>query len=172
MGARRSSNFWWALGIGLASMIFFLTGFSSCFNRPLFFIIHAENIQSFPQGILMIFYGCCGLLLSFYLGSAFFFGVGSGFNEFNKRYGYIRIFRWGFPGKLRRLDLYYPWEEVLGISIELQERFYTQYAIYLQIRGKVEIPLTYRGDPMSFEEIEKQASALAKFLHVNLNIKK
>ena len=33
--------------------------------------------------------------------------IGSGFNEFNKKDGLIRVFRWGYPGKNRRIDLVY-----------------------------------------------------------------
>ena len=119
----------------------------------------------------MIFYGFLGLFLSFYLGLTLFWGLGSGFNEFNKREAYVRIFRWGFPGKNRRMNLYYSWEDILGLNVEMQQGFNSQYVLFLQIRGQREIPLTHIGEPLTFEEIEKQASALAKFLQVSLNIK-
>ena len=40
--------------------------------------------------------------------------------------------------------------------------------IYLQVRGKKEIPLTRIGQPLTLEEIESQAAELAKFLQVSL----
>ena len=83
---------------------------------------------------------------------------------------YVRIFRWGFPGQYRRMNLYYSWEDILGIRVVFQQGFNAQYILFLQIRGKKEIPLTHIGEPITFEEIEKQASALAKFLKVSLNI--
>lgn len=169
-GARRLSNLWWALILFFGSSGFVLTGFSCYFNKALLPFLHYENIQFFPQGFIMIFYGFLGFFLSIYLGLTLWWGLGSGFNEFNKKDSYIRIFRWGFPGKNRRMDLYYSWDDLLGIRVELQQGLKTQYILFLQIRGKKEIPLTHIGEPLTFEEIEKQASALAKFLQVSLSI--
>lgn len=118
----------------------------------------------------MIFYGFLGFFLSIYLGLTFFWGLGSGFNEFNKRDAYVRIFRWGFPGRYRRMNLYYSWEDILGIRVVFQPGQPMAGKLFLQIRGRKEIPLTHIGEPITFEEIEKQASALAKFLKVSLNI--
>lgn len=169
-GARRLSNFCWAFLLFLGSSGFLLTGFSSYFQQPLFPFLNYENIQFFPQGFIMIFYGFLGFLLSFYLGLTIFWSLGSGFNEFNKRDAYVRIFRWGFPGKYRRMNFYYSWEDILGLRVECQQGLNSQYILFLQIRGQREVPLTYIG--LTFEEIEKQASALAKFLQVSLSMKK
>ena len=68
------------------------------------------------------------------------------------------------------MNLYYSWEDILGIRVAFQQGFNSQYVLFLQIRGKKEIPLTHIGEPLTFEEIEKQASALAKFLKVSLSI--
>lgn len=170
-GARRFSNFCWTCILFLGSSSFLLTGFSCYFNKPLLPFIRYENIQFFPQGFIMVFYGFLGFFLSFYLGLTLFWGLGSGFNEFNKRDSYVRIFRWGFPGKNRRMNLYYCWEDILGLSIQFQQGLNSQYILFLQIRGQREVPLTHIGEPLTFEEIEKQASALAKFLKVSLKKK-
>jgi hypothetical protein len=53
----------------------------------------------------MCFYGSLGFLLSIYWWFLIFWNVGGGFNEFNKKEGFIRIFRWGYPGKNRKIDL-------------------------------------------------------------------
>lgn len=154
-GSRRLSNFLWTFTLFFGSNGFLFTGFACYFNK-------IENLQFFPQGLVMIFYGFLGFFLSIYLGLTIFWGLGSGFNEFNKRDSYVRIFRWGFPGKNRRMNLYFSWEDILGLRVDSQQ---AQYTLYLQIRGKKEIPLTNVG---GFEQIEKQASALAKFLQVSL----
>lgn len=161
-GSRRLSNFLWTFILFFGSNGFLFTGFA-CYLHKI------ENIQFFPQGLVMIFYGFLGFFLSIYLGLTIFWGLGSGFNEFNARAAspYVRIFRWGFPGKNRRMNLYFPWEDILGIRVECQQG---QYIIFLQIRGKKEVPLTNIGEPLSFEKIEKQASALAKFLQVSLHL--
>nr|BBN51422.1 photosystem I assembly protein Ycf4 [Halimeda borneensis] len=157
-GSRRLSNLLWTIILFFGSIGFLFTGFASYFYG-------ASNIQFFPQGLVMVFYGFLGFFLSIYLGFTLFWGLGSGFNEFNKKNSYVRIFRWGFPGKNRRMNLYYPWEDILGIRVQYQQG---QYILFLQIRGKKEIPLTNIGEPLSFEQIEKQASALAKFLQVSI----
>lgn len=169
-GARRLSNFWWTLILFFGSCGFLLIGFSCYINQPILPFLHYENIQFFPQGFIMIFYGFLGFFLSIYLGLTFFWGLGSGFNEFNKRDAYVRIFRWGFPGRYRRMNLYYSWEDILGIRVVFQPGQPMAGKLFLQIRGRKEIPLTHIGEPITLEEIEKQASALAKFLKVSLNI--
>nr|YP_009518918.1 photosystem I assembly protein Ycf4 [Boodleopsis pusilla]AYC64844.1 photosystem I assembly protein Ycf4 [Boodleopsis pusilla] len=171
-GARRFSHVFWTCCIFLGSSGFLITGLSSYWHQPLLPFVESASIQFFPQGFIMIFYGILGFFLSIYLGLTLFWGLGSGFNEFNKRKSYVRIFRWGFPGKNRRINLYYDWEDILGIRVECQQGFNAQYILFLQIRGKKEIPLTNIGTPLTFEEIEKQASALAKFLQVGLSIQK
>nr|YP_009519116.1 photosystem I assembly protein Ycf4 [Callipsygma wilsonis]AYC65013.1 photosystem I assembly protein Ycf4 [Callipsygma wilsonis] len=151
-GAWCLNNFFWTIVLFFGSSGFLVTGFLCYFNI-------SNNIQFFPQGFVMIFYGFLGLFSSFYLSLIVFWGLGSGFNEFNKQDSYIRIFRWGFPGKNRKVNLYYSWEDILGLSVK--------NGIFLRIRGKKEVPLT--KDILTFEEMEKQASALAKFLQVSLN---
>lgn len=169
-GARRFSNFMWTFILFAGSAGFLFIGFSSYFKTKAPFI-HYENIQFFPQGLVMIFYGSLGFFLSLYLGLTLFWSLGSGFNEFNKRDAYVRIFRWGFPGRYRRMDFYYSWEDIRGLRVEFQQGLSeAKFILFLQIRGQKEIPLTYIGEPLTFEEIEKQASALAQFLQVSLNI--
>lgn len=55
----------------------------------------------------MCFYGFLGLLFSIYLWFIIFWSVGGGFNEFNKKEGNIKIFRWGYFGKNRCIFLIY-----------------------------------------------------------------
>ena len=128
------------------------------------------QIAFFPQGLLMCFYGSLGLLLSLYWWFLIFWNVGGGFNEFNKKDGFIRIFRWGYPGQNRKIDLYYTLKDVESIRVELQPGGIadSQRTIYLKLKGKKEIPLTGIGEPLTIQEIEKQASELANFLQVSL----
>ena len=168
IGSRRISNYIWALFIFLGSISFLITGFSSYFNEDFFLIFNSKNITFFPQGLIMCFYGFLGLIFSIYLWLTILWSVGGGFNEFNKLDGNIRIFRWGFPGKNRRINLIYPIDQVESIKIELKQGLNPKRMIYLQIRGKKEIPLTRVGQPLTLEEIELQAAELAKFLQVSL----
>ena len=88
----------------------------------------------------MCFYGFLGLIFSIYLWLTILWSVGGGFNEFNKLEGKVRIFRWGFPGKNRRIILIYPIDQVESIKIKLKQGLNPKRVIYLQIRGKKEIP--------------------------------
>nr|WNK75931.1 photosystem I assembly protein Ycf4 [Scenedesmaceae sp. YH-2023b] len=190
IGERRFSNYWWATVIFIGSFGFLLTGISSYFNTSVSSLSLASqsgvesplsifssilknlnsngNIHFFPQGLLMCFYGSLGFLLSIYWWFLIFWNVGGGFNEFNKKENFIRIFRWGYPGKNRKIDLYYTLKDVESIRVEIQQGLDSQRTIFLKLKGNREIPITGIGQPLTLQEIEKQASELANFLQVSL----
>lgn len=168
LGERRSSNYWWACIVLLGSFGFLFSGISAYNGFNIIPFLNAKDVAFFPQGLLMSFYGSLGFLLSFYWWFLIFWNVGGGFNEFNKKEGLIRIFRWGYPGKNRRIDLSYSLKDVEAIKVELKQGLDPQRTIYLKLKGKREIPLTGIGEPLTLKEIEKQASELANFLQVSL----
>jgi hypothetical protein len=194
VGERRLSNYWWASVIFLGACGFLYTGISAYFGQSLFNVIFMPQTQLgtqnadfgipfFPQGLLMCFYGSLGLLLTFYWVLLIFWNVGGGFNEFNKKDGIIRIFRWGYPGKNRKLDFVYPLKDVEAIRVDIKQGFDPQRTIYLRLNSRTEvansarsaslnvkreIPLTGISQPLTLKEIEKQASELANFLQVSL----
>jgi hypothetical protein len=156
VGQRRFSNYWWATVLFFGAFGFIWASQSSA------------DIPFFPQGLLMSAYGSLGILLSIYLGFLIFWNVGGGFNEFNKKEGFIRVFRWGYPGKNRRIDISYPLKDVEAIRVELKQGLDPQRTIYIRLKGKQELPLTGIGQPLTLKEIEKQASELSNFLGVSL----
>ncbi len=168
LGERRTSNYVWAFIIFMGSLGFLLTGISSYSDFNIIPFLKVKDVSFFPQGLLMSFYGSLGFLLSFYWWFNIFWNVGGGFNEFNKKDGTIRIFRWGYPGKNRRIDLAYSLKDVEAIKVELKQGLDPQRTIYLKLKGKKEIPITGIGEPLTLKEIEKQASELANFLQVSL----
>jgi hypothetical protein len=178
VGERRFSNYWWAIVIFLGSCGFLATGICSYLGIPNWLSLlnlgtEADTSASgivpfFPQGLLMSFYGSLGFLLSIYWSLLIFWNVGGGFNEFNKKEGFVRIFRWGYPGKNRKIDLSYALKDIEAIRVELKQGLDAQRTIYLRLKGKREIPLTGIGQPLTLKEIEKQASELANFLQVSL----
>lgn len=182
VGERRLSNYWWAIVIFLGSCGFLATGLFSYFgsvDNQLLSNLFSEGVDSsksssyisfFPQGLLMSFYGSLGFLLSIYWSLLIYWNVGGGFNEFNKKDGFVRIFRWGYPGKNRKIDLSYSLKDILAIRVELKQGIDSQRTIYLRLKGKREIPLTGIGQPLTLKEIEKQASELANFLQVSLEV--
>jgi len=178
-GAQRVSNYWWASVISLGGISFLLTGFASFLQTNLFVFNQSKSITFFPQGLIMCFYGSLGLLFGVYLWCTIFWRVGDGFNEFNKNEvvpdsaklsnaGIVRIFRWGLPGKNRRIDFTYKMQDVEGVRVELKEGVNPKRVISLKIKGKGNIPLTRIGQPISLENIESEASELAQFLKVSL----
>jgi hypothetical protein len=180
-GSRQFSNYWWGVVIFLAGSGFLTTGLSSYFRT---YQMHdtspsllstalpmsVKNIAFFPQGLVMCFYGILGLVFSSYLFFTIFWQVGSGFNEFNKRKGYVRIFRWGFPGNSRRIDFVYTLDTIEGIRVDIKEGITSQRAIYMQVKGKRGVPLTRFGQPLTLEEIEAEATELARFLQIPLRL--
>lgn len=167
-GARRLSNYIWGIILSVGGISFLLTGLSAYFNKPLIPFINFSTIQFFPQGLVMCFYGILGILLGVYIWLILLWNLGQGFNEFNLETGQVRIFRWGFPGKNRRIDLQYPIDDVQSIRVEIQEGLNPKRIIYLKLRGNREIPLTRAGQPISIQELENQAAELAKLLQVSL----
>jgi hypothetical protein len=170
IGERRISNYWWAIVISLGSLGFLLTGISSYSSLEINenTIVNLQIVPFFPQGLLMSFYGCLGVLLSLYWWFLIFWNVGGGFNEFNKKDGFIRVFRWGYPGKNRKIDFSYSLKDVEAIKVELKQGLDPQRTIYLKLKGNREIPITGVGQPLTLKDIEKQASELANFLQVSL----
>lgn len=169
-GSRRFSNYWWGTVIFLGGSGFLLTGVSSYLGKDIFPFIQSKNILFFPQGLVMCFYGVLGILFSLYVWFTLLWSIGSGFNEFNRKAGSVRIFRWGFPGKNRRIDIWYPMTDIESIRVEWKEGLSPRRSIYMRIKGNREIPLTRVGQPTTLDQIESQAAELAKFLHVSLDM--
>jgi hypothetical protein len=168
VGSRRISNYIWAIISGIGGLDFLLTGLSSYFHTNLLPVIHADTLLFFPQGLVMCFYGILGILFSLYISLTILWSIGGGFNLFDKQNDVVRIFRWGFPGKNRRIDLVYPMNDVMAIRLELKEGLNPKRTIYLCVKGQREIPLTRVGQPMTLEEIETLAAELAQFLQKDL----
>lgn len=222
VGERRISSYWWASVIFLGGFGFLLTGISSYLKYNLFTSFYriiegtsdllqnsqastsnlygeigGEGLVFFPQGLLMCFYGSLGLLLSIYWWLLIYWNVGGGFNEFNKKEGFMRIFRWGYPGKNRRIDIVYSLKDIEAIRVELKQSqglLASEQTIFVRLfstpattnliglkretlssapglgklKEKREIPLGGIGQPLTLKEIEKQASELANYLQVTL----
>ena len=168
IGARRFSNYWWATVVSIGGVGFLLAGLSSYFQRNLLFVGDMSSLQFIPQGIALTFYGVAGSLLATYLWFMIALDVGSGYNEFNKDKGKIIIFRLGFLGKNRRIELEYDIKDVQAIRAEIKEGLNPKRTLYLRIKPKRNIPLSPVGEPMALSKLENQAAELARFLTVPL----
>nr|QBX88266.1 photosystem I assembly protein ycf4 [Silene vulgaris subsp. vulgaris] len=169
-GSRKISNLGWAIILFIGSLGFVLVGISSYLGRNFISLFPPQQILFFPQGIVMSFYGIAGLFISSYLWCTISLNVGSGYDFFDKKEGIVCIFRWGFPGKNRRICLRFLIKEIQSIRIEFKEGIYTRRVLYLEIRGQGAIPLTRTDENLTPREIEQKAAELAYFLRVPIEV--
>ncbi|ULP70973.1 Photosystem I assembly protein Ycf4 [Nodularia sphaerocarpa UHCC 0038] len=168
LGSRRFSNYWWATIVTLGATGFFLAGISSYTKVNFLLVTDATQLIFVPQGLVMGLYGTAGLLLATYLWLVVFWDVGGGYNDFNQETGRIKIFRWGFPGKNRRIEIDSYTQDVQSIRIDIKEGLNPRRALYLRVKGRRDIPLTRVGQPLSLAELETTGAELARFLGVPL----
>ena len=168
LGSRRFSNCWWATVVSIGATGFLLAALSSYLKVNLIPFANPTELQLVPQGLAMGFYGVAGLLLAAYLWLIVILDVGGGYNEFNKQTGQVRIFRWGFLGKNRRIEINLPVQDVQAVRLEIKEGLNPVRALYLRVKGRRNIPLTRVGQPMSLTKLENDGAQLARFLGVPL----
>jgi hypothetical protein len=168
LGSRRFSNYWWATIVSVGATGFFLAGLSSYTKVNFLPVGDATQLIFIPQGVAMGFYGVAGLLLALYLWLVVLLDVGGGYNEFNKETGIVKIFRWGFPGKNRRIEFSCRTQDVQSIRVDIKEGLNPRRALYLRVKDRRDVPLTRVGQPLSLTELENQGAELARFLAVPL----
>lgn len=169
LGARRPSNYFWAGVTAIGGLGFFLAGVSSYLHTNLLpFSDLPAQLVFIPQGLAMGFYGTAAILLCTYLCLIISWNVGGGYNAFDKAASEAQIFRSGFPGKNRTIDIRYPLKDVLAVRAEIKEGLNPKRALYLRVKGKGDIPMTRVGQPISLAELENQGAELARFLQVPL----
>nr|YP_010620473.1 photosystem I assembly protein Ycf4 [Kirganelia reticulata]WAX37534.1 photosystem I assembly protein Ycf4 [Kirganelia reticulata] len=168
-GSRKINNFCWALILFLGSLGFLLVGISSYLGKNLISFFPFQQIIFFPQGLVMSFYGIAGLFISSYLWCTISWNVGSGYDRFDRKEGVVCIFRWGFPGKNRRIVLRFLMKDIQSIRIEAKEGISARRVLYMEIRGQGTVPLTRTDENLTPREIEQKAAELAYFLHVPIS---
>lgn len=168
IGSRRFSNYWWATIVSLGAIGFLLAGISSYLKVNLLIVTDPTQLVFFPQGLVMGLYGAAGLLLALYLWLVILLDLGGGYNEFDRKTGKIKIFRWGFPGKNRRIEIDCNTQDVQAVRAQIKEGLNPRRALYLRVKGRRDIPLTRVGQPLPLKELETQGAELARFLRVPL----
>ncbi len=167
-GARRPSNYIFAVIVGIGASGFLLSGLSSYLHTNLLPVGNPLELEFLPQGLALSFYGIAGTLLDVYLWYSIGIDYGGGFNEFNKQTGKFTIFRRGNVGKNRELRFEYKLADVQGVRVEIRNGLNPKRSIYLRIKGKGELPITEVGQPMSLSALEDRAANLSRFLGVPL----
>ncbi|MBP0003384.1 MAG: photosystem I assembly protein Ycf4 [Cyanobacteria bacterium SBC] len=168
LGSRRFSNYFWASIVSLGGIGFLLSGLSSYLQVNLLPFANPTDLTFVPQGLVMGLYGGAALLLSLYLWLVIGWDIGGGYNQFDLETGKIEIFRWGFPGKNRRIDVSCKVDDVKSIRVEIKDGINPKRVLYLRVKGMRDIPLTRVGQPLALAEIENQGAQLARFLSVPL----
>nr|YP_010703832.1 photosystem I assembly protein Ycf4 [Bolbitis deltigera]WCO87017.1 photosystem I assembly protein Ycf4 [Bolbitis deltigera] len=167
-GSRTIANSFWACLLVCGATGFLPVGFSSCVGKDLTPGLSSEHIVFIPQGIVMCFYGIAGLFIGLYLWCTAFRNVGGGYNLFDKREGFLSIFRWGFPGNNRRICIRLVLKDVEAIGLESREGLYPRRLIYLKMRGRQNIPLTRIGESLTLGDMEEKAAEPARFPRVSI----
>ncbi len=168
LGSRRLSNYWWASVVTLGATGFLLSGISSYLGVNLLIVTDPTKLIFFPQGLVMGLYGVAGSLLATYLWLVILWDLGGGYNEFSQETGLVKIFRWGFPGKNRRIELDCKTQDIQSVRVNIKEGLNPKRSLYLRVKGRRDIPLTRVGQPMSLKDLEIQGAELARFLQVPL----
>nr|YP_009294057.1 photosystem I assembly protein Ycf4 [Hildenbrandia rubra]AOM67299.1 photosystem I assembly protein Ycf4 [Hildenbrandia rubra] len=168
VGSRRLSNYIWGITTLIGGASFVLAGLSSYFNIELLPLTTTAHLSFIPQGITMMFYGIIASLLSIFLWTTIIFDVGSGYNQFDKLAGLVTVFRFGFPGKNRKIILRYNIQNIVAVQIKIKNGLNPKREIYLKTKDQRKIPITRVGQPLYLFKVEQQAAELAKFLNVLL----
>jgi hypothetical protein len=168
VGSRRFSNYWWAVVVTIGAVGFLLAGISSYTKMNLLPFSDPTPLVFIPQGIAMGFYGLAGTLFALYLWATIALDLGGGYNEFNQETGEVKIFRWGFPGKNRQIELTCKTSDVQAVRVDLREGLNPKRDLYLRVKGMRDIPLTRVGQPIALSKLENQGAELARFLGVPL----
>lgn len=168
VGSRRLSNIWWASVSTIGGVGFLLAGLSSYFHTNFLLVSDTTQLQFFPQGIALTFYGVAGSLVATYLWLVILWDVGAGYNEFNKKTGKATIFRWGYPGKNRQVTFECPLSDIQAIKAEIKDGLNPKRSLYLKVKKLRDIPLTRVGEPLPLSTIENQGAELARFLAIPL----
>jgi hypothetical protein len=167
-GSRRLSNIFWSFTTSLGGFGFFLTGLSSFFKTNLLFFSDTSEISFFPQGIVLTFYGTVGSILGLFLALTIWWGVGSGYNEFNRNLQQVKLYRKGFPGKNRELVFTFLFEEIKSIKMRIKEGINPKRQLLICLEDGREIPLTGIEQPQALNKLENDAIAISKYLNVFL----
>ncbi len=168
LGARRFSNYWWATIVSMGAGGFLLASISSYAKVNLLPFADPTQLIFVPQGLAMGFYGTAGILLATYLWLTVALDLGGGYNEFDKKSGQVKLFRWGFPGKNRQIEVDCKLSDVQAVKVTLREGVNPRRSLYLRVKGMRDLPLTRVGQPLTLAELENQAAELARFLGVPL----
>ena len=130
-----------------------------------------SEVQFFPQGFRLFFYGILFFLYGFYLFWIRFLSVGSGFNEYDKKKKLITVFRLWYPRRNRRVIKQYSFSELKSIVLKSKKQIFNpqDFDVYLNLNKNQQISLIEIGKQNSFLQQREQEYffiELAEFLNI------
>nr|YP_010565854.1 photosystem I assembly protein Ycf4 [Medicago turbinata]UZC30458.1 photosystem I assembly protein Ycf4 [Medicago turbinata] len=170
-GLRKPIKFFWASLTLLASLGVLYVSVSSYYGRHFCSLISSEFVIPFlPQGVTLSFYGIAGLFLSLHWWVLIFLNVGGGYNFFDKKNRMVCFFRYGFPGKYRRIFLQVRMEDIQSLILHNPDP--SSGVLYMQTREQGTIPLTPVDDyyDRTPRNVIQKAWDLSRFLSVPMEI--
>jgi hypothetical protein len=178
-GTKVLTNYIWLILLLLFGIGFSTAGLSSYFidNKNYFFLENFSNIEFLPQGILLLFYGTCAILLSILISILIKIDIGAGKNEYDVENKVVRITRKGFPILTKKLNFkqkniyfVYPFSELENIELEIVEGINPNRVIYLMLKDGRRIPLSPSNKLEDLLSIESKAIYIAKLLKIDLKL--
>jgi hypothetical protein len=169
VGARRFSNIVVSLTMFLGGLGFFLSGLSSYFHIKLLPIVDITELVFLPQGLFLLFYGTCGILVSLFFFLTIFLDIGSGYNLYDASVEEVHLVRFGFPGPNRKIDLVYKFSDIKSVVVSVKNGLNPKREIFLATKDGRMIPLTDVRQPQQLSTFELKAASIAKFLGVSLD---
>ncbi|WP_055077231.1 photosystem I assembly protein Ycf4 [Pseudanabaena sp. 'Roaring Creek'] len=167
VGSRRFSNYGFAVIVAIGASGFLLAGLSSFLKINLLPISEPLQLEFVPQGLALSFYGVAGTLLELYLLYVMAIDYGSGYNEFDRNTGKVKIFRRG-RSKNKNIEFTYKIADVQAVRVEIRNGLSPKRSLYLRVKGKGDLPLSEVGQPIALAALEDRAAEIAKFLSVPL----
>lgn len=178
-GASNAENYIWLILLFLFGVGFLTAGISSYFVEIRHYILFTQfsNITFLPQGILLLFYGTCSILLSVLIGLLIWGDIGSGLNIFDVESQVVRLSRKGFPNftnnftlKQKNIYLVYPFSEIMNIELEITNGLNPRRIIYLFLKDNRRIPLNPSNKLQDLLSLESKAIFIARLLKIDLKL--
>lgn len=175
-GASRSSNYIWVVLLFLGGFGFSTAGLSSYFRVNLIPFRDFSGIDFIPQGILLLFYGTAGFLLSFLIFGLIRLDLGSGKNTFDINGQVVRLTRRGFPTftnlkfNQQNILLVYPFSDIVNLELDITDGLNPTRIIFLCLKDGRRIPLTPSNQLNDLLFLEGRAIFIAKLLKVDLKL--
>ena len=168
VGARRISNFVWAIILGIGGFGFVFSSLECYLKKNIFPFFDTTSLNFIPQGIVMFFYGNVALILMGFIILLMYLDIGGGFNEIDSEKKVIRIIRKGFPGKNKKILLTYNFELIKALEIFIEDGLNPKRNLFLCTKDDRKIPLYSNDQLLSIDLLENNANKISRILNVSI----